>query len=116
MLLLEVSALSPLNSSFRGTSVTMATTTEPSLGNPYSGEGMVQLAGDGSATLSEYSPLVFAFLWRMVDWTRSQPEVRLRWRLLYSSLNHAPDRKRRRVGSVTVSSRTLQHQDKHSQL
>lgn len=108
LLLWEVSSVSPLNSPLRGTSVTMATTTEPSLGHPYTSSKTAPRGRNSSAALTENWPLHFVFLWRMVALTSAHPDVRLWWRLLRSSLNHAPVRKRRRVGSVSVCSRILE--------
>ena len=67
-------------------------------------------ANNGRTALTEDWPLLFVFLWRMDARMRSQPEVHLRWRLLHSSLNHSPDKRRRRAGSASACSRILQHQ------
>ncbi len=107
LLLWEGSSFSPLNSPFRVTSVTMATTTEPSLGYPYHCRKTAPRACNISVTLTENRPLLFVLLWRMVARTRALPD-QVRWRLLHSSLNQAPDRERRRMGSTSVCSRILQ--------
>lgn len=51
-------------------------------------------------------PLFFVLLWRMVACTRALPD-QVWWRLLRSSVNHAPDMERRRLSSSSVSWRTL---------
>jgi len=60
----------------------------------------------------ENSPLLFVFLWRMEARMRSEPEVHLQWRLLYSSLNHSPERRRRRDRFFSVCSRFLHHRQR----
>ncbi len=106
LLLWEISSFSPSNSPVRVTSVTMATTTDPSLGYPYHWKTAPQ-ACNSITVLPEDGFMLFVFLWRMVARTRALPD-QVRWRLLRSSLNHAPVRERRRDGSVSVCSRILQ--------
>lgn len=58
--------------------------------------------------LTQNEPLLLVLQCRMVAWTSALPEPTW-WRLVHSSVNHAPDSERRRCGSVSVCWRILHH-------
>lgn len=91
----ETFSPSLLNSSIRGKSVTIATTTETHQRDT--------LMPAGTRT---HQPLFFVRLWRIVACTRALLD-QVWWRLLRSSINHAPDMERKRPWSISVSWRTL---------
>lgn len=91
----ETFSPSLLNSSIRGKSVTIATTTET-----------CQLDTLIPAGTRTHRPLFFVRLWRMVACTRALLD-QVWWRLLRSSINHAPDMERNCLWSTSVSWRTL---------
>lgn len=93
--LCEAFSPSELNSSIRGKSVPIATTTET-----------CQWDTLMPARKQTHRPLLFVRLWRMVACTRALPD-QVCWRLLRSSINHAPDMERKHLWSVSFSLRTL---------
>lgn len=62
--------------------------------------------GEGGRMGDAPGPLLFVLLWRMVACTRALPD-QVWWRLLRSSVNHAPDMERRHLSSTPVSWRAL---------